>query len=130
MMNADQVRSLVGRGMDVGAHTVSHPILTRLAPSRGQGRDPGQQGAPGEIIDRPVTLFAYPNGVPRGDYAAEHVQMVREAGFDAAVSTAWGAAFGESGSSTSCRASRRGTGHASATERDSRGTCVRTTPST
>ena len=40
----------------------------------------------------PVTLFAYPNGKPGRDYLAEHVQMVREAGFRAALSTAPGAA--------------------------------------
>jgi hypothetical protein len=45
-----------------------------------------------EIIGAPVTLFAYPNGKPGQDYAAEHVRMVREAGFSAAVSTAAGVA--------------------------------------
>ena len=39
-----------------------------------------------------MTLFAYPNGVPDHDYAAEHAAMVRECGFAAAVSTAWGSA--------------------------------------
>ena len=43
------------------------------------------------MIGEPVTLFAYPNGRPRRDYAREHVEMVRQAGFSAAVSTAWGA---------------------------------------
>ncbi len=37
-------------------------------------------------------LFAYPNGRPQQDYTAEHVAMVRDAGFAAAVSTARGAA--------------------------------------
>ena len=36
-----------------------------------------------------MTLFAYPNGRPNDDYHAEHVRMVKEAGFDAAVSTSW-----------------------------------------
>jgi peptidoglycan/xylan/chitin deacetylase (PgdA/CDA1 family) len=92
MMNADQVRSLVGRGMDVGAHTVSHPILTRLGPREARAEILDSKAHLEQIIDRPVTLFAYPNGIPQGDYAGEHVQMVREAGFEAAVSTAWGAA--------------------------------------
>lgn len=96
MMNEDQVRSLIRRGMDVGAHTVSHPILTRLeAPAAyAEIRDSKLQLE--DLTGRAIRLFAYPNGVPRGDYSDEHVRMVREAGFDAAVSTAWGAASSDS----------------------------------
>jgi peptidoglycan/xylan/chitin deacetylase (PgdA/CDA1 family) len=92
MMSPDQVRSLIRRGMDVGAHTVSHPILTRLDASAAYAEIRDSKAHLEELTGRVITLFAYPNGVPRGDYAAEHVHMVREAGFDAAVSTAWGAA--------------------------------------
>jgi peptidoglycan/xylan/chitin deacetylase (PgdA/CDA1 family) len=44
------------------------------------------------IINEPISLFAYPNGQPGRDYGPQHVRMVREAGFDAAVSTAAGVA--------------------------------------
>jgi hypothetical protein len=44
------------------------------------------------MIGKSVTLFAYPNGRPGIDYGPDHVRMVREAGFTAAFSTAWGAA--------------------------------------
>jgi len=96
MMNADQVRNLIRRGMDVGAHTVSHPILTRLESSAAYAEIRDSKLQLEDLTGRAVTLFAYPNGVPRGDYADEHVRMVREAGFDAAVSTAWGAASSDS----------------------------------
>ena len=46
----------------------------------------------GEITGAPVRLFAYPNGRPLRDYRREHAALVRELGFDAAVSSAWGAA--------------------------------------
>jgi hypothetical protein len=45
-----------------------------------------------ELLREPVPLFAYPNGKPGRDYAYDHVQMVRAAGFAAAVSTADGVA--------------------------------------
>jgi len=45
-----------------------------------------------QILGETVNLFAYPNGVPDQDYSAVHATMVRECGFKAAVSTAWGAA--------------------------------------
>lgn len=92
MMRPDQLRNLRRMGMDIGAHTVSHPILTRLPPPQAHAEiAQGKQHLEG-ILGEPVRLFAYPNGVPNQDYASEHVQMVRECGFSAAVSTAWGAA--------------------------------------
>jgi hypothetical protein len=39
-----------------------------------------------------VPLFAYPNGKPQTDFTSESVAIARESGFEAALSTAWGAA--------------------------------------
>ena len=36
--------------------------------------------------------FAYPNGKPGRDYTPRDVALARDAGFELAVSTAWGAA--------------------------------------
>lgn len=82
--------------MEVGAHTISHPILTRLSPAAAFDEMRGGQQRLQEILDEPVTLFAYPNGVPNQDYTAEHARMARDCGFVAAVSTAWGAASARS----------------------------------
>jgi peptidoglycan/xylan/chitin deacetylase (PgdA/CDA1 family) len=96
MMQEAQVRSLRRMGMEVGAHTISHPILTRLSPAAAFDEMRGGQQRLQEILDEPVTLFAYPNGVPNQDYTAEHARMARDCGFVAAVSTAWGAASARS----------------------------------
>jgi peptidoglycan/xylan/chitin deacetylase (PgdA/CDA1 family) len=92
MMTRAQVRALHGAGMTVGGHTVSHPILATLDEAAQlheviQGKQRLEQ-----ITGAPVTLFAYPNGKPGTDYDARSVAAVRQAGFEAAVSTAWGAA--------------------------------------
>jgi peptidoglycan/xylan/chitin deacetylase (PgdA/CDA1 family) len=92
MMSSAQVRGLHDAGMGIGAHTVNHPILSKLGE-----RDARAEIAQGkerleEIVRAPVTLFAYPNGKPRLDYGAEHVAMVKALGFGAALSTAWGVA--------------------------------------
>ncbi|MFG6416577.1 polysaccharide deacetylase family protein [Roseateles sp. DC23W] len=93
MMTSDQVRALRGAGMQIGAHTVSHPILATLdanaaADEIGRSRDVLQQ-----TLGERVGLFAYPNGKPGTDYLPEvHPAIVRELGFDAAVSTRWAAA--------------------------------------
>ena len=92
MMNHDQVRALHALGMQVGGHTVTHPILTRLTPDAAfEEMRRGKQELE-QIVGAPVPLFAYPNGVPRQDYGAEHARMVSGCGFSAAVSTARGAA--------------------------------------
>lgn len=92
MLTRDSLLALAQEGMHVGAHTTSHPILARI-PADEAWRDicEGKRELE-QLVRRPVTLFAYPNGKPRHDYAEEHVRMVREAGFSAAVSTAWGSA--------------------------------------
>lgn len=90
MMTRAQVRSLHGQGFQVGAHTVSHPILKGMKPPQASAEIVGSKVALEEWIDAPVTLFAYPNGKPGEDYEPATVGLVREAGFDAAVSTEWG----------------------------------------
>lgn len=90
MMQRTQVQALHAAGMEVGAHTVNHPILTALADTVARqelatGRDQLQQ-----MIDAPVHSLAYPNGGPDTDYDRRHVEMARELGFQQAVSTAVG----------------------------------------
>jgi peptidoglycan/xylan/chitin deacetylase (PgdA/CDA1 family) len=92
MMSPDQVRALHAAGMELGAHTVNHPILAEIALSRARHEMQASRARLEQITGAPVRLFAYPNGSPRRDYHAEHVGLARELGFDAAVSTAWGAA--------------------------------------
>ena len=92
MMTRGQLRALHAAGMEVGGHTVSHPILSRLddaaaAQEIGAGREElanwlGQQ----------PTVFAYPNGVPGRDFGDRDVELVRAAGFSGAFTTARGTA--------------------------------------
>ena len=92
MMHESHVRALRAAGMEIGAHSVTHPILTQVAAheARREIVECGRRLA--EILREPVRLFAYPNGKPGQDYGPEHVRMVRDAGYSAAVSTAWGVA--------------------------------------
>ena len=90
-MRDDQVRQLHRAGMGIGAHTAHHPILASLPAAAARGEIAAGRAALEAIIGAPVPLFAYPNGKPGTDYRAEHVRMVRELGFEGAVSTAWGA---------------------------------------
>lgn len=90
MLTSQQVRELRRHGMSIGAHTVTHPILTRLTPDEAHREIEDGRRALEDTVGERVKLFAYPNGKPGRDYDASHVAMVRSMNFDAAVSTAWG----------------------------------------
>lgn len=92
MMSSQQVRDLHRQGQRIGAHTVHHPILARIAPAEARDEILRSKRTLEALLDGPVDLFAYPNGKPGQDYAPEHAELVRDLGFKAAVSTAWGAA--------------------------------------
>lgn len=92
MMRADQVRALHRAGMQTGPHTRTHPILARLDRESAIAEIAGSQARLQEITGERSPVFAYPNGKPGEDYTPETVSIVRELGFRAAVSTAWGAA--------------------------------------
>jgi len=90
MMSSEQVRELRACGMQIGAHTVNHPILAKLAEGDaareiGESRDSLEA-----LLGEKVGLFAYPNGRPGEDYLARDVALVKRHGFSAAVSTAHG----------------------------------------
>jgi peptidoglycan/xylan/chitin deacetylase (PgdA/CDA1 family) len=92
MMTSAQVRELHRNRMQVGAHTVSHPILTRLRPEDARREIAASRERLQNLLDAPVTSFAYPNGKAGDDYSDEHVALVRELGFAYSVSTNPGAA--------------------------------------
>lgn len=96
MLTRASVRALGAWGLDVGAHTVDHPILARTPADAAWREIRESRRELEDIVGAPVTLFAYPNGRPGDDYADEHVAMVRESGFAFAVSTAPGAASRQS----------------------------------
>lgn len=92
MMNEKQLRELSDYGIVIGAHTVHHPILKAVDPSVSYQEIASSKATLEHITGDQVTLFAYPNGRPGRDYDATHVDQVRRCGFEAAVSTSWGAA--------------------------------------
>lgn len=92
MLTSQQLVGLHRAGMQIGAHTVSHPILAVMDRDAQRAEIKAGKERLETLLDAPVTLFAYPNGKPGQDYNNESVELVRELGFKAAVSTAWGAA--------------------------------------
>ena len=90
MMTSQEVKSMRQSGMQIGAHTISHPILARLGDETARQEIQGSKNFLEQLLEERVALFAYPNGKPGEDYTAHSVDIVRGLGFDAAVSTRWG----------------------------------------
>jgi len=92
MMTDLQLRNLRDHGIDIGAHTISHPILKKIAPHEAKQEILTSRSHLEELLGSKVKYFAYPNGRFGVDYIQEHVDIVRSCGFDAALSTHWGVA--------------------------------------
>jgi peptidoglycan/xylan/chitin deacetylase (PgdA/CDA1 family) len=91
MVTSQDVKAMRQTGMQIGAHTVSHPILARLTDEQARQEILDSKSFLEQLLGERVGLFAYPNGKPLEDYTPQTVDVVRSLGFDAAVSTQWGA---------------------------------------
>lgn len=92
MMASAQVHALARAGFEIGGHTVNHPILAQLDASSARREIVGGRDRLEAITGSRIRLFAYPNGRPNEDYTRATVDLVRQAGFDGAVSTSGGVA--------------------------------------
>jgi peptidoglycan/xylan/chitin deacetylase (PgdA/CDA1 family) len=92
MMTSDHVKALSGLGFEIGAHTVSHPILRELSDKDAEHEIRASRTQLQALTGQKIEMFAYPNGRPGEDYDLRHTKMVKEAGFLGAVSTIPGTA--------------------------------------
>jgi peptidoglycan/xylan/chitin deacetylase (PgdA/CDA1 family) len=89
MLSWDDVQALAGLGFTIGAHTVNHPILSRVTLDRARREIEGSRAMIEAACGRPPRAFAYPNG-GAGDYTPEIARLVEQAGFSCAVTTRFG----------------------------------------
>ena len=79
----DEVRRMQAGGIELGGHTVSHPILSRCDQRQAE-REVGEGAASlRRVLQGEVTSFAYPWGRP-WDFDEASQRAVRIAGFDTA----------------------------------------------
>jgi peptidoglycan/xylan/chitin deacetylase (PgdA/CDA1 family) len=80
---ADDLRTLFAAGFEIGAHTVSHALLTGLGPEE-LTREIGEcKTVLQQILGAEIKMFCY----PKGRFNAEVVSAVRRAGYRGARST-------------------------------------------
>lgn len=83
-------REMAANGIEFGAHTRTHPIVSRLEDAAAlRDEIEGSKRRIEVALGRPVRHFCYPNGRPE-DISPAAVDCVRRAGFETAVITETG----------------------------------------
>jgi peptidoglycan/xylan/chitin deacetylase (PgdA/CDA1 family) len=83
MLNAAELRALVAAGMEVGAHTLTHPVLSQLSPGSAWSEIAESRCKLEQVVGRPVWALAYPFGDSDSVTARER-EMAERAGFTCA----------------------------------------------
>ena len=75
--SGEVLRSLISMGVRLGAHSRSHPLLTRIRPQDARTEIIGSKADLENLLDRPVDLFAF----PYGDFNSQTLWRCKEAGY-------------------------------------------------
>ncbi len=92
MMSSVQLNQLARNRMEIGGHTVNHPILSKLDEETVRWEITKNKKLLEDSLNVELKIFAYPNGKPKMDYLQQHLEIVKNSGFFAAVSTRLGVA--------------------------------------
>ncbi len=92
MLTDKQLIKLHQAGMEIGGHTVTHPILANLDRETARQEINENKQSLEKLLNIQLHHFAYPNGKPGQDYRPEQIELIKEVGYQAAVSTQWGVA--------------------------------------
>ena len=85
-MTWDMARQLESRGIQFAPHSVSHNLLSRLDDANIQKEISESWATIDRELLNPLKVFCYPTG-RTGDYDARAINMLRDCGYLAAVST-------------------------------------------
>ena len=80
---AANLRSLVADGFEIGAHTISHRMLTEISPSELEKEVGGCKPVLEQMLGKEVVMFCY----PRGRFNASVVRELQRAGYGGARTT-------------------------------------------
>jgi peptidoglycan/xylan/chitin deacetylase (PgdA/CDA1 family) len=85
----DEIEEMSKNDITFGAHTVTHPILTRMSLAEAAEEIKASKEAIEEKLKSPVRVFAYPNG-RQDDFNESIKEVLKEAGFLCAATILWG----------------------------------------
>lgn len=85
-----ELREMANSGLvEIGSHTVTHPILSTLDDHEGWYELTRSRARIEQALGRKVRFFCFPNGKP-GDYRPTQLRQLEEAGYEAAVVSTFG----------------------------------------
>jgi peptidoglycan/xylan/chitin deacetylase (PgdA/CDA1 family) len=80
-----QISEMRAAGFDIGAHTRTHPILSRMDERAARDEIRTSRAAIEDHLGEAVSLFAYPFGMPRRHVSNRTMAMVAHLGFESAA---------------------------------------------
>lgn len=92
LLNPGELKQLEAAGMTIGAHSMSHPLLSRLPPELARAEITESRACLEAVLGKRVWAFAYPFGDAQS-VTPEILVMARDAGFAAAFLN-WGGGLG------------------------------------
>ena len=82
-----ELREMAASGwVEIGAHTQTHPVLSKETAERSEREILESVGALKELLGAPVKSFAYPNGLPGTDFDRREIEAVKKSGVACAFS--------------------------------------------
>jgi len=83
LMDLEQLREIRARGIEIGSHSKTHADLTKLDTGSLTEEIEGSKRQLEGLLGPPIDLFCY----PFGGYTPQAIEVVRKAGYRAALST-------------------------------------------
>ena len=85
ILSWNEIKKMDKNGIDFGAHTVNHPILTNVTLDEAKWEINSSKNFIEEILERKINSFAYPNG-KNDDFNTNILSLVKNSGFNCSVS--------------------------------------------
>jgi len=91
-MSWEMIREMDQSGMDIGGHTISHPVLSQSSTEEQREEIFGSKSRIESMLGHPITAFSYPVGQP-DSFTEQTQQLLHEAGYRWAFSFSGGFAL-------------------------------------
>jgi peptidoglycan/xylan/chitin deacetylase (PgdA/CDA1 family) len=92
-LSAEQIKEMAGVGMEMVAHSVSHPDLGKESDPVVRDQLARSRGTLEGLLGQPILFFVYPAGEPfrsaTKERQAQVVTMLQEAGYRGALTATW-----------------------------------------
>ena len=85
----NQIREMSKYGVSYGAHTCTHPVLSKIPPAEAMREIEESKHRIENVLQKEVVTFCYPNG-KENDFNEDIKKMVKDCGFACAMSMIYG----------------------------------------